>query len=62
MRGSVMRRGRSWSYVVYSGRDAQGGKRQKWKGGVATISSRPVRLASRYVCCGTRRGQLDQRR
>ena len=36
MRGSVMRRGKSWSYVVYLGRDVQGRKRQKWKGGFAT--------------------------
>jgi hypothetical protein len=31
-----MRRGKSWSYVVYLGRDVHGRKRQKWKGGFAT--------------------------
>jgi integrase len=36
MRGSVIKRGTSWSYVVYLGRDAEGRKRQKWKGGFPT--------------------------
>jgi hypothetical protein len=36
MRGSVIKRGKTWSYVVYLGRDDSGRKRQKWKGGFAT--------------------------
>jgi len=36
MRGSVMRRGSGWTYVVYLGRDAQGPQQQRWKGGFAT--------------------------
>jgi integrase len=36
MRGSVVRRGKTWSYIVYLGRDAEGRKRQKWKGGFPT--------------------------
>ncbi len=37
MRGSVIKRGKSWSYVVDLGRDpATGRRRQRWKGGWAT--------------------------
>ncbi len=37
MRGSVIKRGRTWSYVVDVGRDpATGRRRQRWKGGFAT--------------------------
>jgi len=36
MRGSVFKRGKTWSYVVSLGQDGQGRKRQKWKGGFAT--------------------------
>jgi hypothetical protein len=37
MRGSVVKRGKSWSYVVDVGRDAVSGcRRQRWKGGFAT--------------------------
>ena len=36
MRGSVMKRGNSWTYVVSLGRDASGRKRQKWVGGHRT--------------------------
>lgn len=37
MRGSVIKRGKTWSYVVDVGRDpVSGRRRQKWKGGFAT--------------------------
>lgn len=36
MRGSVLKRGRNWSYVLYLGRDEKGRKRQKWVGGFHT--------------------------
>ena len=36
MRGSVMKRGKTWSYVLYLGRDADGKQRQKWVGGFPT--------------------------
>jgi integrase len=37
MRGSVIKRGKTWSYVVDVGRDpASGRRRQQWKGGYAT--------------------------
>ncbi len=36
MRGSVIKRGRTWSYVLYLGRDEDGKKRQKWVGGFRT--------------------------
>ena len=37
MRGSVVKRGRTWSYVVDVGRDPESGRRrQRWKGGFAT--------------------------
>lgn len=36
MRGSVMKRGSTWTYVLYLGRDASGKKQQKWVGGHRT--------------------------
>lgn len=36
MRGSVMKRGKTWTYVISLGRDASGKKRQKWVGGHRT--------------------------
>lgn len=36
MRGSVIKRNKTWSYVLYLGRDADGKKRQKWVGGFRT--------------------------
>lgn len=36
MRGSVIRRGKTWSYVVDVGRDDAGKRRQRWKGGFRT--------------------------
>lgn len=36
MRGSIVKRGKTWSYVVYLGRDQAGTKRQKWVGGFRT--------------------------
>ena len=36
MRGTVMKRGSTWTYVIYLGRDASGKKQQKWVGGHRT--------------------------
>jgi integrase len=36
MRGSVLKRGKTWSYVLYLGRANDGRKRQKWVGGFRT--------------------------
>lgn len=36
MRGTIVKRGKTWSYVLYLGRDADGKKRQKWVGGFRT--------------------------
>ena len=36
MRGSVIKRGNTWTYVISLGRDASGKKRQKWVGGHRT--------------------------
>ena len=33
VRGSVLKRGKTWSYVLSLGRDEKGRKRQKWVGG-----------------------------
>lgn len=33
MRGHVQKRGHTWSYVIYLGRDADGKKKYKWVGG-----------------------------
>ena len=46
MRGSVVKRGRTWSYVVDIGRDPDSGRRrQRWKGGFPT--KREAELAVR---------------
>lgn len=46
MRGSVIKRGRTWSYVVDVGRDPTTGRRkQKWKGGFATRGNAEDALA-----------------
>jgi integrase len=36
MRGSVRKRGSTWTYVMYMGRDADGKKRHQWRGGFRT--------------------------
>jgi integrase len=36
VRGSIVKRGKTYSYVLYLGRDDQGRKRQKWVGGFRT--------------------------
>lgn len=36
MRGSIVKRGKTYSYVLYLGRDDAGSKRQKWVGGFRT--------------------------
>ena len=36
MRGSLLKRGETWSYVLYLGRGADGKKQQKWVGGFRT--------------------------
>jgi len=36
VRGSIVKRGVGYSYVLYLGRDASGRKRQKWVGGFRT--------------------------
>jgi Arm DNA-binding domain len=36
MRGAIVKRGKSWSDVLYLGRDKDGKKRQKWVGGFRT--------------------------
>ncbi len=36
MRGSVMKRGSSWTYVISLGRDEHGKRKQKWVGGHRT--------------------------
>jgi integrase len=36
MRGAIVKRGKSWSYVLYLGRAQNGKKRQKWVGGFRT--------------------------
>ena len=36
MRGSIIKRGKTYTYVLYLGRDAAGKKRQKWVGGFRT--------------------------
>src|SRR5262249_28933135 len=48
MRGSVIKRGRTWSYVIDVGRDPESGRRrQRWKGGFAT--KRAAELAMRQA-------------
>ena len=36
MRGSLLKRGETWSYVLYLGRGPDGKKQQKWVGGFRT--------------------------
>jgi integrase len=45
MRGSIVKRGRGYSYVLYLGRDESGRKRQKWVGGFRTKKDAEVALA-----------------
>jgi hypothetical protein len=45
MRGSIVKRGRTWSYVLYLGRAADGRKRQKWVGGFRTRKDAEAALA-----------------
>ena len=48
MRGSVVKRGRTWSYVVDVGRDPGSGRRvQRWKGGFATKRQASSRSGTR---------------
>jgi len=50
MRGSVVKRGRTWSYVLDVGRDATTGRRrQRWKGGFATKRDAEHALAARLA-------------
>ncbi len=51
MRGSVVKRGKTWSYIVDVGRDAAAGRRrQRWKGGFAT--RRDAERALAHVVAG----------
>jgi hypothetical protein len=45
MRGSTVKRGRTWIYVLYLGRDSTGRKRQKWVGGFDTRRAARSRTA-----------------
>ena len=46
MRGSVVKRGRRWSYVLDVGRDpVTGRRRQRWRGGFATKADAEHELA-----------------
>jgi hypothetical protein len=47
MRGSIVKRGRGYSYVLYLGRQADGRKRQKWVGGFRTKKDAEVALAKK---------------
>ena len=56
MRGSVVKRGRTWSYVVDVGRDPGSGRRvQRWKGGFAT--KRQAELALRRALDAVEAGE-----
>ena len=53
MRGSVMKPGQTWTYVVDVGRDPETNKRrERWKGGLAT--KRAAEFALRQLL-----GQVD---
>ena len=56
MRGSLLKRGETWSYVLYLGRGADGKKQQKWVGGFRTRRrpKRPLQRRSRgcVLACG----------
>ena len=57
MRGSVVKRGRTWSYVVDIGRDPESGRRrQQWKGGFAT--KREAELALRRALDAVDAGEV----
>ncbi len=47
MRGSIIKRGQTYAYVLYLGRDANGKKRQKWAGGFRTKKDAEVALAKK---------------
>lgn len=55
MRGSVVKRGKTWSYIVDVARDAETGRRrQRWKGGFATrrVAERALaHVADGGDCC-----------
>jgi hypothetical protein len=46
MRGSIVKRGKTYSYVLYLGRAADGRKKQKWVGGFVTCPSPPFCTSS----------------
>jgi integrase len=53
MRGSVVKRGNTWSYVVDVGRDpVSGRRRQRWKGGFATKREAEKALGRALVAVG----------
>src|SRR5882724_9937100 len=53
MRGSVVKRGNTWSYVVDVGRDpVSGRRRQRWKGGFATKREAEKALARAWAAVG----------
>jgi integrase len=54
MRGSVVKRGKTWSYVIDVGRDEEGKRRQRWKGGHRTRSEaeRELRRALHHLDTG----------
>lgn len=57
MRGSVVKRGRRWSYVVDIGRDPESGRRrQRWKGGFGT--KREAELALRRALDAVDTGEV----
>jgi len=50
MRGSVVKRGRTWSYVLDVGLDARTGRRrQRWKGGFVAKRDAEHALAARLA-------------
>ena len=57
MRGSVVKRGRTWSYVVDVGRDpVTGRRRQRWRGGFATKAEAERVLAVQVAGAGVTSG------
>jgi integrase len=55
MRGSVVKRGRTWSYVLDVGRDpVTGRRRQRWRGGFATKAEAERALAGQVSGTGGR--------
>jgi hypothetical protein len=58
MRGSVVKRGRTWSHVVDVGRDPTTGRcRQRWKGGLATKHQAEDALA--FAVAGRLAGAIE---